>query len=225
MNSMVSFRIRFRLRACALISICLLCGVTTNAEEALDEIIVSADFRERAAADVPASITILDSTTVEQASVQHFEELIMMVPNLNWSGDGHRARYLQIRGVGELALHGEPPVEHVVLGHIADRADFRHGMRSHRHGAHVGIPEAQKRLDERALSGSRGSDERAHLAGVQRQTHSLEDARAAGGYTHVLHQQGTGGKARRRGAQRDVLVEGSGECLRSTMGRNPTSLQ
>ena len=64
------------------------------AQEVLEEIIVTADFRERTAAELPASISVLDQETVNEAAVQHFEELIQLVPNLNWSGDGHRRRYL-----------------------------------------------------------------------------------------------------------------------------------
>ena len=68
----------------------------------VEEIVVTADLRERSLDVVPVSISILDSRVIEQQSIQHFEELTYTVPNLNWSGDGHRARYFQIRGVGEL---------------------------------------------------------------------------------------------------------------------------
>ena len=72
------------------------------ADDVVDEIIVTADFRGRAASELPSSVTVLSAEFIEQAAVQHFEELVNVVPNLNWSGDGHRARYFQIRGVGEL---------------------------------------------------------------------------------------------------------------------------
>jgi len=61
--------------------------------QAIEEIIVTADFRERAASEIPASVTALDAAAIDKLAVQHFEELINVVPNLNWSGDGHRARY------------------------------------------------------------------------------------------------------------------------------------
>lgn len=92
------------------------------AAEAIDEIIVSADFRERSLLEVPSSVTVLDQSMIEQAAVQHFEELIAIVPNLNWSGDGHRARYLQIRGVGELEQYEGAPNPSV--GFIIDDIDF-----------------------------------------------------------------------------------------------------
>ena len=72
------------------------------AEETIDEIVVTADFRGRTTSELPASISVLDSEMIEQAAVQHFEELVFVIPNFNWSGDGNRARYFQIRGVGEL---------------------------------------------------------------------------------------------------------------------------
>ncbi|MEO1201186.1 MAG: TonB-dependent receptor [Pseudomonadota bacterium] len=88
----------------------------------IDEIVVTADFRERSAADVPASITIFDAEAVEELAIQHFEELVNTVPNLNWSGDGHRARYFQIRGVGELEQYQGAPNPSV--GFLIDDIDF-----------------------------------------------------------------------------------------------------
>ena len=92
------------------------------AAEVLEEIIVTADFRERAFSELPASISVLDEQTLNEAAVQHFEELIQLVPNLNWSGDGHRARYLQIRGVGELEQYEGAPNPSV--GFLIDDIDF-----------------------------------------------------------------------------------------------------
>lgn len=100
----------------------LVLPTASPAQEVLEEIIVTADYRERAASDLPAVISILDRQTINEAAVQHFEELIQLVPNLNWSGDGHRARYFQIRGVGELAQYQGAPNPSV--GFIVDDIDF-----------------------------------------------------------------------------------------------------
>ena len=89
-------------------------------------------------------------------------------------------RHAQFCGIGQLAPHGEPPVERIVLGHVADRAQLRHGKPSHCHGPVVRVPKAQQRLDQRALSRPRRTDERAHLPGVQRQVHHPEDAGTSG---------------------------------------------
>jgi outer membrane receptor protein involved in Fe transport len=92
------------------------------AADILDEIIVSADFRGRSLDDVPFSVSVLDAETINATAVQHFEELINIVPNMNWSGDGHRARYFQIRGVGELEQYQGAP--NPSIGFIIDDIDF-----------------------------------------------------------------------------------------------------
>ncbi len=88
----------------------------------IDEITVTADFRERLAAEVPASVTLFDAEDVDELAIQHFEELVQSVPNLNWSGDGHRSRYFQIRGVGELEQYQGAPNPSV--GFLIDDIDF-----------------------------------------------------------------------------------------------------
>ncbi len=92
------------------------------AQETVEEIIVTADYRERPVAELPAVISVLDRQTINEAAVQHFEELTQLVPNLNWSGDGHRAKYFQIRGVGELAQYQGAPNPSV--GFMVDDIDF-----------------------------------------------------------------------------------------------------
>jgi outer membrane receptor protein involved in Fe transport len=93
-----------------------------SADDVLDEITVTADFRARPPTEMPASITVLEREAVERLAVQHFEELVFFVPNLNWSGDGHRARYFQIRGVGELEQYEGAPNPSV--GFLIDDIDF-----------------------------------------------------------------------------------------------------
>jgi len=94
----------------------------TSVDESIDEIVVIADFRGRTVNELPSSVTVLSAEFIEQAAVQHFEELVNVVPNLNWSGDGHRARYFQIRGVGELEQYQGAP--NPSIGFIIDDIDF-----------------------------------------------------------------------------------------------------
>ena len=101
---------------------CLCMPLFVLAEPVLDEIIVTADFRNRPVRELPSSITIMNAEFIEEAAVQHFEELVNIVPNLNWSGDGHRARYFQIRGVGELEQYQGAPNPSV--GFLIDDIDF-----------------------------------------------------------------------------------------------------
>lgn len=88
----------------------------------LDEIIVTGDLRERALPDVAASVAIINRETVEAAAVTHFEELSFLVPNLNWAGGSNRARYFQLRGIGERSEYEGAPNPSV--GFIIDDIDF-----------------------------------------------------------------------------------------------------
>ncbi|NOX69821.1 MAG: TonB-dependent receptor [Gammaproteobacteria bacterium] len=99
-----------------------LVSLTAFADDSLEEIVVTADFRGRSSVDVPSSMTILDRETIELSAIQHFEELIYSIPNLNWSGDGNRARHFQIRGAGELEQYEGAPNPSV--GFLIDDIDF-----------------------------------------------------------------------------------------------------
>ncbi len=114
--------VKCELRSVAVALLTLFMAHVVVAQETLEEIVVTADFRERSVAEVPLSITVLDRATIEQAAVQHFEELIYAIPNVNWSGDGNRARYFQIRGVGELEQYQGAPNPSV--GFLIDDIDF-----------------------------------------------------------------------------------------------------
>ena len=87
-----------------------------------DEIVVTADFREAVLAELPTSVSVLDRETLATTTVQHFEETIRQVPNLNLSGEGSRARYFQLRGIGELEQYEGSPNPSV--GFIVDDIDF-----------------------------------------------------------------------------------------------------
>lgn len=88
----------------------------------LEEVIVTAEFREAEAQSLARSVTVLDAELLESTRVQHFEELTLLVPNLNWSGEGSRARYFQLRGIGELEQYEGAPNPSV--GFLIDDIDF-----------------------------------------------------------------------------------------------------
>ena len=60
-------------------------------------VVLASQLRAAELATVPVSVTQLDTATIGAAALQHVEELASLVPNLNWSGEGSRARYFQIR--------------------------------------------------------------------------------------------------------------------------------
>ncbi len=109
------------LRRSAVLSLGLL-SAQVHGGETIEEIVVSADFRGRSSMQIPASITLLNGEQIEQLATQHFEELVNVIPNLNWSGDGNRARYFQIRGVGELEQYQGAP--NPSIGFLIDDIDF-----------------------------------------------------------------------------------------------------
>ena len=87
----------------------------------LEEVVV-AGFRQSTTLELDSSITVLNRETIESASLQHFEELIALVPNMNFSGDGARARYFQMRGIGELEQYEGAP--NPSIGFIVDDIDL-----------------------------------------------------------------------------------------------------
>ena len=66
------------------------------ADPSLDEVVVTAELRDRALRDSPASVTVLEAHTLELAGVQHFQDVLGLVPNLNWSAGTSRPRFFQI---------------------------------------------------------------------------------------------------------------------------------
>jgi iron complex outermembrane receptor protein len=88
----------------------------------LEEVIVTATLRPQALVDVPSSVTVLDAKTLHDAGQQHFEDVLGLVPNLNWAAGTSRPRYFQIRGIGELDQYQGAPNPSV--GFIVDDIDF-----------------------------------------------------------------------------------------------------
>ncbi|PLW82970.1 TonB-dependent receptor [Kineobactrum sediminis] len=85
----------------------LLCAPLAWSSE-LEEIRVTADFRQTAAALYPASLTVVDATTIKDRAAQHLEEVLNLAPNVNFAAGASRSRYLQIRGIGERSQFVDP---------------------------------------------------------------------------------------------------------------------
>lgn len=90
--------------------------------EALEEVIVSASLRRQTLAEFPASVTVLDHEALRLGGVQHFQDVLQRVPNLNWAAGSSRPRYLQLRGIGELEQYQGAPNPSV--GFLIDDIDF-----------------------------------------------------------------------------------------------------
>lgn len=98
--------------------------INTNTDtEKLDDLTVTADLRnDTTNREVATSLTVLDDETLSQAGVQHFQDVLGLVPNINWAGSTSRPRYFQIRGIGERSQYEGAPNPSV--GFIIDDMDF-----------------------------------------------------------------------------------------------------
>jgi iron complex outermembrane receptor protein len=101
-----------------------LATITADAgdNQPLDEIIVTATFKSMPLEELPGSASVLTESTLRDAGQQHFEDVLPLVPNLNWAGDTSRPRYFQIRGIGELQQYQGAPNPSV--GFLIDDIDF-----------------------------------------------------------------------------------------------------
>ncbi|MEO7774632.1 MAG: TonB-dependent receptor plug domain-containing protein [Steroidobacteraceae bacterium] len=112
-----------RLHIFLLLACSPLCIAAARADDnPLEEVVVTASLRARGLALLPASASILDSTTLGGAGVQHFEDVLGLVPGLNWAAGTSRPRYFQLRGIGELEQYQGAPNPSVGL--LIDDIDF-----------------------------------------------------------------------------------------------------
>jgi outer membrane receptor protein involved in Fe transport len=88
----------------------------------IEEIIVTADFRASSLNAIPASITVLDSELMQRKNALHLEDLLLNAPNVNVASGASRARFFQLRGIGETGQFTEPLNPSVGL--LIDGVDF-----------------------------------------------------------------------------------------------------
>jgi len=88
----------------------------------VEVITVTSDFRQQNLLKTPASLSVLTDIEIKQRNAQHLEELAAISPNVNFASGSQRARYYQIRGIGERSQFQEPINPSV--GMIIDGVDF-----------------------------------------------------------------------------------------------------
>ena len=95
-----------------------------GSEEALEieEIVVTATFRGDELYQVPSSIGVVPAEAIARRGATHLEEILNMIPNLNYAKGSSRARFLQIRGIGERGQFSEPL--NASVGLIVDGVDL-----------------------------------------------------------------------------------------------------
>lgn len=99
----------------------LLVSSSICAEE-VEEIIIKADWREAPITDGDTSTFVLSGNEIKAQPIKHFENLSYLVPNLNFAASDSRARYFQIRGIGERSGYLGTPNSSV--GFLIDDVDY-----------------------------------------------------------------------------------------------------
>jgi iron complex outermembrane recepter protein len=100
----------------------LLAPPAVAADDTLDEIVVTATLRATSVAELPQSVTVLRLDTLRAAGVQHFEDVLGLIPDLNWAAGTSRPRFFQLRGIGEVEQYQGAPNPSV--GFLIDDIDF-----------------------------------------------------------------------------------------------------
>ncbi|MCW8832269.1 MAG: TonB-dependent receptor [Colwellia sp.] len=109
------------------VSSAIFASLSASANEAqtstdVEVITVTSDFRQQNLLKTPASLSVLTDIEINQRNAQHLEELVAVSPNVNFASGSQRARYYQIRGIGERSQFNEPINPSV--GVIIDGIDF-----------------------------------------------------------------------------------------------------
>lgn len=92
------------------------------ADDTLAEVVITASLRQGPAMQLPESATVLQQAALEQAGVEHFGDVLSLVPNLGAAGGTSRPRYFQLRGVGEEEQYQGAPNPSV--GFLIDDIDY-----------------------------------------------------------------------------------------------------
>jgi iron complex outermembrane recepter protein len=100
----------------------ILARPAVSADDALEEIVVTAGLRSSSVAELPQSVTVIDRNTLRGAGVQHLEDVLGLIPDLNWAGGTSRPRFFQLRGIGEVEQYQGAPNPSV--GFLIDDIDF-----------------------------------------------------------------------------------------------------
>ena len=116
---MRSIRILF---PCLVFSLTTAVPLCAAAADDLDEVVVTGVLRAQPLGDVAGSVSVLDAGTLRDGGQQHFQDVLALVPNLNWAAGGSRPRYFQIRGIGEREQYEGAPNSSV--GFLIDDMDF-----------------------------------------------------------------------------------------------------
>ncbi|RUO63576.1 TonB-dependent receptor [Pseudidiomarina insulisalsae] len=76
--------------------------------KAVERITISGEFRQMTVQEAPTSVTALVAEEFAERGALHLESTLNALANVNFSGGSSRARFIQIRGVGERSQFVDP---------------------------------------------------------------------------------------------------------------------
>lgn len=88
----------------------------------IEKITVHGAFREQSLHQTKSSLSVISEQLVDLRAAQNLEDIAFSTPNLNFSSGSSRARFYQIRGIGETSQFAEPINPSVGL--LIDDIDF-----------------------------------------------------------------------------------------------------
>ena len=117
-------------------------SVTENNQTEENVIVVTAELKETNVLELPASVSVIDESLIEQNNGQHFSDLLNLAPNVNFATGASRGKFVQIRGIGERSEFSAPV--NYSVGIVVDGIDL------------TGIASAATLLDTRQVEILRG---------------------------------------------------------------------
>jgi outer membrane receptor protein involved in Fe transport len=95
---------------------------TAYAADSIQEVVVTAEFHQKSLLALSNSVSVMDAQTIRARGATHLEQLLPIVPNVNFSSGASRGRFFQIRGIGERSQFVNPVNPSVGL--LVDGIDF-----------------------------------------------------------------------------------------------------
>ena len=105
-----------------LILLSLLAALPSLADDALPEIVVVGDLRQTTELETITSVTVVGIEDVAAKNATHLEEALSYLPNVNYAAGTARARFFQIRGIGERSQFASP--QNPSVGVLIDGIDL-----------------------------------------------------------------------------------------------------
>ena len=96
--------------------------VPIQEDNKLEDIVVNTDFREKSLSQTTNSVSVIGEEKIYDKVSQSFVEVLSATPNVNFSSGASKAKYIQIRGIGERSQFTTPNNPSVGLN--LDGVDF-----------------------------------------------------------------------------------------------------